>query len=139
MPGQAGRNAEFFARSGQYRFLLNAAELTIVRDGAHGAPGFQIRFMGCNTDAVGVGVDELPGVANYFTSPDPLQWHRQIPTYSKVLFSAPYPGVDLTYRGNGERLEYDFLLAPGADPGQIRMLINGPKKTIHADGDPLSE
>jgi hypothetical protein len=36
-----------------------------------------------------------------------------------------YPGIDVVYYGNGRQLEFDFLVAPGADPGAIRMCFEG--------------
>src|SRR5947208_3317185 len=38
---------------------------------------------------------------------------------------AVYPGVDLVYYGDARQLEYDFLVAPGADPGQIALRFDG--------------
>jgi len=40
-----------------------------------------------------------------------------VPTFAKVNYQNVYPGVDLVYYGSqGGQLEYDFVLAPGADP-----------------------
>jgi hypothetical protein len=36
-----------------------------------------------------------------------------------------YPGVDLVYYGNQSQLEYDFVVAPGADPNQIKLSFAG--------------
>ena len=36
-----------------------------------------------------------------------------------------YPGIDLVYYGNQSQLEYDFVVAPGADPSRIRMQLSG--------------
>jgi hypothetical protein len=36
-----------------------------------------------------------------------------------------YPGIDAVYYGGGSRLEYDFLVEPGADPAAIRMRFQG--------------
>src|SRR4029434_5495545 len=35
------------------------------------------------------------------------------------------PGTDLVYYGNQQKLEYDFKLAPGADPGVIAFRVEG--------------
>jgi hypothetical protein len=42
-----------------------------------------------------------------------------------VRYSQVYRGIDTVYYGNQGRLEYDFLLAPGADAGAIRMRFRG--------------
>ena len=36
-----------------------------------------------------------------------------------------YRGVDLAFYGNQEHLEYDFTVAPGADPREIRLRFDG--------------
>ena len=36
-----------------------------------------------------------------------------------------YPGVDVVYHGNGQQLEYDFVVAPGTNPRQIRLSVAG--------------
>ena len=38
-----------------------------------------------------------------------------------------YPQIDLAYYGNGRQMEYDFVVAPGADYSQIRLSYSGAK------------
>ena len=45
-----------------------------------------------------------------------------------------YPGIDLIYYGNQSRLEYDFVVAPGADPSVIRMRFDG-ARSMRTDHD----
>ena len=63
------------------------------------------------------GEDLLPGTSNYLIGNDPSQWHTDIPNYGQVEEQSVYPGVDLVYYGNQQQLEYNFTVAPGADPG----------------------
>ncbi|HET9791281.1 MAG TPA: SBBP repeat-containing protein, partial [Candidatus Angelobacter sp.] len=42
-----------------------------------------------------------------------------------VRYSGLYPGIDLVFYGNNRQLEYDMVVSPGADPGQIRLGISG--------------
>ena len=82
------------------------------------------------------GVDRLPGKANYFIGNDPSKWLSDVPTYAKVRYTGVYPGIDLVYYGNQQQLEYDFVIAPGANPGPIRLQFAGAKKLkLTADGD----
>jgi hypothetical protein len=67
----------------------------------------------------------LPGVVNYFTGSDPEEWHTGVPTFAGVRYREVYPGIDLVFRGTREALEYDLLLAPGADPGAIDLRFQG--------------
>ena len=71
------------------------------------------------------GVQRLPGTANYFLGNDPKKWRTNVPTYAKVRFGQVYPGIDLLYHGDQGRLEYDFIVSPGAHPEQIQVGFEG--------------
>jgi len=71
------------------------------------------------------GVDELQGKSNYFIGNDPEKWRTNIPHYSKVRHREVYPGIDLVFYGNPRQLEYDFIIAPGADPNDITLAFEG--------------
>ena len=95
----------------------------------------QFRLLGAAKNPVVVG--ELPqlGRVNYFVGNNPARWQRNVPTYAQVRYKNIYPGIDLLYYGNQRQLEYDFTLAPGADPGRIQFEIQGARKMrINADG-----
>jgi hypothetical protein len=89
-----------------------------------------------NFDALPSAEDELPGKINYLIGNDPAQWHTGVPTFSKVRYRNVYWGVDLVYYGNQRQLEYDFLVAPGADPQSIRIEFEGVSQLqVTPDGD----
>src|SRR5204863_3868068 len=71
------------------------------------------------------GLDEQPGKANYFIGKDRSKWRTNVPTYAKVQYQNVYPGIDLVYYGNQRQLEYDFVVAPGADPKKIMLGFKG--------------
>src|SRR5205085_5771014 len=74
------------------------------------------------------GLEELPGKINYFRGNDPQKWTRDVPTYGRVLYEQVYPGIDLIYYGQGRQLEYDLVVAPGADPNQIAFNFEGAER-----------
>jgi uncharacterized repeat protein (TIGR01451 family) len=81
-------------------------------------------------------LDELPGKSNSFLGHDPAKWRTNIPRYARVKYAEVYPGIDLLFYGNQKRLEYDFLLAPGADAGAIQFELGGAEATrIDENGD----
>jgi hypothetical protein len=110
----------------------------------------RMHLVGANPSAAVTGADELPGKSNYFKGSDPKKWRTNVPNYARVEYAGVYPGVDLVYYGNrsGE-LEYDFVVAPGANPSVIALDVtadlsrpksseNGGAKLplqIAADGD----
>jgi len=78
----------------------------------------------------------LPGQVNYFLGSDPKKWRTGIPTYEAVVLEDAYPGVDLKFYGRGRQLEYDVVVQPGADPGQVRFAYEGVKELrLTAAGD----
>jgi prealbumin domain-containing protein/beta-propeller repeat-containing protein len=74
------------------------------------------------------GEQPLPGKSHYLIGRDPGKWQTNIPHYARVRYRSVYPGIDLVYHGQQEQLEYDFVVAPGADPKQIRLDIQGAEK-----------
>ncbi len=86
----------------------------------------RMRLEGADTNAGSLqGVDELPGKVNYIFGNDPSKWNTNVSTYSKVAYRKVYPGIDLVYYGNQQQLEYDLVVAPGADPGLIQIAFDG--------------
>lgn len=95
-----------------------------------------MQLAGAKTGLKVEGEEKLAGTANYFIGNDPAKWHSNVPTYSKVKYSGVYPGVDLVYYGNQQQLEYDFMVAPGADPKQVKLHFAGAEKLrLTPDGD----
>jgi hypothetical protein len=83
----------------------------------------RMKLVGANPKAKITGLEELPGKSNYFLGSDPKKWRTNVVNYAKVKYEGVYPGIDLVYYGNQRQLEYDFVVAPGADPGAIAFEI----------------
>ncbi len=62
---------------------------------------------------------------NYLIGNDPSRWYRNVPVYRELVYEGMYDGIDLVYRNNNNRLEYDFVLEPGADPSRIQIRLDG--------------
>jgi Beta-propeller repeat/Abnormal spindle-like microcephaly-assoc'd, ASPM-SPD-2-Hydin len=85
----------------------------------------RMRLVGASSTASPAGLEELPGKLNYFIGSDRNKWRTDVPTFAKVRYESVYPGVDLIYHGDRRQLEYDFIVAPGANPDLIRMSFGG--------------
>ncbi|MBX3303499.1 MAG: hypothetical protein KF693_14890 [Nitrospira sp.] len=85
----------------------------------------RMKLEGANPSPAIDGLEQLPGIVNYFIGNDPAKWRTKIPTYAKVQYEEVYPSIDLAYYGNQGKLEYDFIVAPGADPNQIMLAFEG--------------
>jgi hypothetical protein len=84
----------------------------------------RMSLSGANSTAKVIGLDELSGKVNYLVG-NRKNWRTKVPTYAKVRYNGVYPGIDLVYYGNQRQLEYDFIVASGADPNQIRLAFDG--------------
>ncbi len=98
-----------------------------------------VRLLNANPGARVAGEAPLPGRSNYFIGSDPSHWRTNVPHFAKVRAQAVYPGIDAVYYGNhAGRLEYDFEVAPGADPVRIRLAFSGADRIeMDPDGDLL--
>jgi hypothetical protein len=86
----------------------------------------RMKLVGANASAAVTGAEELPGKSNYFIGSDPTKWRTNVPNYAQVRYQDVYPGVDLVYYGTqGGQLEYDFVVAPGADAHSIGLSFQG--------------
>src|SRR5205809_2214315 len=93
----------------------------------------RMKLQGTNPAPLAQGLAPLPGVVNYFIGNDPRKWRTHIPTYEKVEYKNIYSGIDVVYYGNQGKLEYDFVVSPGADPNQIKLAFEGAENPRLAD------
>jgi uncharacterized protein (TIGR03437 family) len=86
------------------------------------------------------GADELEAKSNYYLGSNPSKWRTGIPNFARVRYGNVFRGVDLAVYGNGQRIEYDWIVAPGADPRSIRFSFTGVSKMrVDHDGDLILE
>jgi len=148
--GQTAPQVQFLSRGPAHELFLTSTEAVLAlrsdeTKGAgqenvatHGKPSgnppsslqsvVRMTFEGANADAKIGGLQKLPGLVNYFLGNDPSKWRTNIPTYEKVEYKNIYTGIDVVYYGNQGRLEYDLIVAPGADPNVIRVVFDGAKR-----------
>jgi hypothetical protein len=82
-------------------------------------------FVGANQDPDVRGHDVTEYYCNYFIGNDPNRWFTDVPNYECVMYDDVYPGIDLKYYSEGNRLEYDFVVSPFGDPTQIEIVYEG--------------
>jgi hypothetical protein len=128
--GQAPADVRFLVRSADYVLLVrrDAGMGYLLRSGKGDESAVSqvwVDLAGGNPAPSVEGEERLPGVTHYLLGPDPRRWVRGAPAYGRVRCRGVYPGVDLLLRGEERSLEFDFEIAPGADPAQIRMCYRG--------------
>ena len=130
--GQSDAAARFIARGAAYSIKLESSRAVLDFNGR----AVTMDLLNAAPRPTMQGEAPLPGKVNYIGSSDPKTWFSNIPTYSRVRYRNVYPGVGLAFYGKDNRLEYDFMLDPGADPGQIRLNLTGAESAkIDAAGD----
>src|SRR5467141_3211883 len=120
--GQSDARVKFLARTRGITVFLTATDTVL----STGRSAVRMRLVGANSAARIEGLDALPGRSHSFIGRDPSRWRTDVPTYTRVAYRDIYPGIDLVYYGTQERrLEYDFVVGPGADPRMIRLTFDG--------------
>jgi hypothetical protein len=153
--GQTDARVKFVSRSSGYTLFLTGDEAVFSLRGSKANGGalpasprlrptvvpianaiLRMKLVKTNPAAKATGEDELPGKSNYFIGSDPRKWHSNVTNYAKVKYEGIYSGIDLVYYGNQRQLEYDFIVAPGADPHRIQFDVRGAEKISRGeDGD----
>lgn len=143
--GQTEARIDFIAHARGYNFFVGSTEADFLiaqpvmgREKSRQAAGSQragsrlrrsafvrMKLGNARPDAAKVALEQLPGKVSYFLGNDTSKWHMNLATYAKVKYQDVYPGIDLLYYGTEHELEYDFVVAPGADPGSIRLRFEG--------------
>ncbi|MGD0092138.1 MAG: SBBP repeat-containing protein, partial [Planctomycetota bacterium] len=143
--GQTGQEVKYLSHGRGYVLFLCEKEAVFSLQkprklekgrpsGAETPPAvLRLAFVGSNPHPAISGASELPGKSNYFFGNRSI---TDVTTYSKVAYAGLYPGIDAVYYGNQKQLEYDFVVAPGANPAAIKLAVTGAEKAeVDARGD----
>ena len=123
--GQTDARARFIARSPGVQVFVAPAEATYRFDRGDRSAVVRMALVGANRNAAASGSERLPGESHYLAPGNPI---TRVPHYARVEFAEVYRGIDLAYYGNGSRLEYDFIVAPGADPRRVAIDVEGARQ-----------
>ena len=127
--GQMDSTIRFIVKGAGYTIFFTASEVvfsaTQRTEDESVASVVRLRFAGANPSPTIEGLEQLPGVVNFFRGNDPAKWRTNVLTYEAVAYRELYPGIDRVYRGREGQLKNEFLVAPGADPGMIRLVYSG--------------
>jgi len=139
--GQFDPRIRFLSRGNGHNFLLTVGEVLLIlkkekRDERRldvdapivkgpKAALVSMRFVGANPKPSVRAVDQLTPKTNYFVGNDPTKWRAHVRSFAKVEYSNIYPDIDLIYRGTEDNLDYDFVVAPRANPNLITHELAG--------------
>ncbi len=129
--GQTDASVKYFTRAGGYNLYLTGSEAVMVMPKTATAgqtPGVvRMKLKGANASPSVQGLEILPGYSNYLIGGDPSKWQTGVKQYAKVKLGQVYPGIDMVYRFSKGQVEYDFVVAPGANPWRILLGFEGAK------------
>ncbi|HUQ91723.1 MAG TPA: SBBP repeat-containing protein [Bryobacteraceae bacterium] len=133
--GQSSPEVRYTARTGRYSLELTDSGVKVAVAGRNGSTGrLHLQWLQASRNPKISGLAPTGGVSNYLKGPGPRGWTLNVPHYSRVRYRAVYPGIDLVFYGNRQNLEFDFVIAPGADPSAVRMRVQGAKR-LRVDKD----
>ena len=116
--GQTDSRVQYVARAGAIGAFLQKDRLTLSLRGKR----VDMRVAGANTNPRLTPEGALQGVTNYYRGDTRVEG---VPHYARVRASSVLPGIDIVYYGTDSKLEYDFIVSPGADPSSIWVRFAG--------------
>lgn len=145
--GQTSANVQWLAHGPEYAIFLaghdavlemNRTAVPRIGDAPKiSSSAIRMNLLGARDAIATSGEGPLTGKTNYFTGRDQAKWQRDVPTFGKVRLREVYPGIDLVYYGRQGQLEYDFVVASGADASAIRLHFDGATARLADNGDLL--
>lgn len=146
--GQTDPQVKYLARGNGYTLFLTSDEAVFALRSARAADSsahdiraarsgktepvansvMRLHLAGANAHAQVEASAPLGGKTNYFIGNDRSQWHAGIEQFARVSYHDIYPGVNLAFYGAQRQVEFDFIVAPGADVAPIRLEASGARR-----------
>jgi Tol biopolymer transport system component len=136
--GQTDQRVRFSAQAGGASFYFTSSEAVFAFTKEKKGLALRLAFLGANPAPQIAGARRGAGRINYMIGSDPARWRAGLTTYGEILYRDLWPGIDLVFRGENGELKYEFHLAPGADPREIRLAYRGAERlALGPDGELL--
>src|SRR6185295_11160766 len=105
--GQFDQRARYSARTTAYNVFLtqNGAVFDFISTKKEPRKPLALKFQNANPKSPIDGVETRTELRNYFIGRDQKKWHTDVPTFRAVSYHDIYPGIDLSWYGNGQQLE----------------------------------
>ena len=119
--------AEFVARGANYSLAVTGEGVRILPAEGGGIP-IGLRFVGGNPGTRIRGDGRLVVVHHLGGATE-----RHVPAYERVRLVELYPGIDVAFHAQGRELEYDVIVAPGADPARFALTLDAGERAVRND------
>jgi hypothetical protein len=136
--GQGAEGLDYIAHGFGYSIGFTPTRANLLLSGAAGTKpaAVALQFLGANAQSQPLPLDPLGFKSSFFVGKISL---ADIPNYSRLKYAGVWPGIDVVYYGNNRKLEYDFVVAPGADPSRISFRFEGLPGKVSSNGDLILE
>ena len=134
--GQADRAVDYYVTARDMNIYFASGGLTfslsgdrkdgVVRSAARRWT-VKLDFIGASQDARPAALERSGTRVSYFKG-RPRDWKAGLEACSKIIYRDLWPGIDLVYSGALDRIKYDLVVHPGADPSKIRLAYRGVAK-----------
>lgn len=133
-----GNGEIFFTSTGMIFGFWDAKQRDAIVEAAHNhtessnsnsgmvdAHGVYADFIGVNPHLQITGSESYSFYNNYFLSNDPSNWASEVPAYRKMTYQNVYEGINIIFYTDNSHLKYDWIIAPGANPKDIKIHYRG--------------
>ena len=114
---------KYYVQGADKTLFLTKEGITFCLKGQDRAWVVKLEFVGAS-EVRPEGRDKQQAVFSYLRGPE-KDWKTGLPTFSRIVYRDLWPGIDLVYKGSVNQLKYEFVVAPGADPGKSGSGIRG--------------
>lgn len=135
--GQFDESVRFLSRGAGYAVALTKDGTSLQIERADGWRNVAMRFVGADVNGAMQGENMTRGKVHYLRGNDRAQWRRDVPMFERVRWSA-YQGIDIVFYGKGQKLEYDVVVAPHADPENVSLAFEGVSRVAIEDDGSLA-
>jgi hypothetical protein len=133
---RSGDGREFVSKRAEGSARIGSAGASMAFRGSAGASRqARLRFLGASPDAALRGAELREGRSQYFVGNTRSEWRTNVEQFGRVVAENVWSGVNVEWYAQGNRLEYDFVVAPGADPSRIRFRLDGGNAKLAGNGD----
>ena len=120
--GQYAPEVLFVSRGLRGALALKSTELVVSPRADGGGEPMRLRLRGANLAPEVEPAKPLATLSHHYRGRDRFE---HVPHYGELQVREVYPGIDMVLHGRDGSLEYDFVVAPGADPKNIRLDLAG--------------
>lgn len=124
--GQAGEGGgRYYAHGSQCSVAFGVGWFSYYLHGDDGDGALvRVNLVGAEK-AVPIGCEIQEGRVSYFIGADPDQWHLGVGLYNEIRYPSVWDGIDLVFVMDADRLKYEFILEPNADPEIVQLEVMG--------------